>query len=229
MPISSPSTRTLPADGASTPGEDAKQRRLAGAARAEHRHDLAVPDRQREALERCRVAFGRRMDAEHVLELDRVHAAASAARSSGPAGEPGGGEDQQDRDHGVAGDGRGEEPGLDDEPERRLRLGRRCGHRDEREDERREHRPGRRAADEAEGADRAAPAAAGACGSSRVPRPGLPGRRARRARRAGRRRCRAAGRGARVRARAPRLRRAWRAHRGRAGPTRARPGPGRGR
>src|SRR5581483_1155637 len=64
------------------PREEPQQRRLSGAARPEHRHDLAVGHAERQALERRRVALRRRVDAEDVAELDRGrHVAASAARS----------------------------------------------------------------------------------------------------------------------------------------------------
>ena len=62
-------------------GQQPQQRRLAGAARAEHGQYLALRDGQRQPLQRCGVALGRRVDAEHVLQLDRVHAAASEARA----------------------------------------------------------------------------------------------------------------------------------------------------
>jgi hypothetical protein len=88
-----PARRQLPellavdADGAGgrpvEPGEQAQERRLAGAARAEDGEHLAVGDPEREPLQRRRVSLGRRMHAEHVLQLDRrhAHAAASAARA----------------------------------------------------------------------------------------------------------------------------------------------------
>ncbi len=67
------------------PGEQAQQRRLARPARAENGQHLALGDAQRKALQRRSVPLRGRMDAEHILQLDRGvaghHAAASAARS----------------------------------------------------------------------------------------------------------------------------------------------------
>jgi hypothetical protein len=58
------------------PREDAQEARLAGAARPEHRQDLALRDRQRQPLQRRGVALGGRMDAEEVTGLDGgAHAA----------------------------------------------------------------------------------------------------------------------------------------------------------
>src|SRR5581483_1631270 len=63
------------------PGEEAKQRRLARAARPEDGEHLAVRHAQRQALQGGGVSLRRRMHAEHVAELDRgLHAATSAAR-----------------------------------------------------------------------------------------------------------------------------------------------------
>src|SRR3954471_13232293 len=59
------------------PREDAQERGLARAARAEHGQDLALRDRQGQALERGRVALGRRVDAEEVVGLDREDHATS--------------------------------------------------------------------------------------------------------------------------------------------------------
>jgi hypothetical protein len=60
------------------PGEDAKERRLAGAARPEDRDHLAVRDGQRKALQRGGVAVGSRVHAEDVRRLHgRRHAAPS--------------------------------------------------------------------------------------------------------------------------------------------------------
>src|SRR5439155_3933528 len=63
-------------------GQEAQECRLAGAARAEHGHDLAFANRERQSLQRRGVAFRRRVHAEDVADLDRVHTAASAERSS---------------------------------------------------------------------------------------------------------------------------------------------------
>src|SRR5262249_35749414 len=62
--------------------EQSQEGRLAGAARAEDGHDLALADCERQALQRGRIALGRRVHAEDVAQLDRVHTAVSAARSS---------------------------------------------------------------------------------------------------------------------------------------------------
>jgi hypothetical protein len=63
------------------PGQNPKQCRLAGPARAEHGHDFAVRDAQREPLQGGGVALSRRVDPEDVLQLDRAHAVTSAARA----------------------------------------------------------------------------------------------------------------------------------------------------
>ena len=65
-----------PGRGQVEPGEDAQERGLARAARAEHSQDLALGDAQGQPLERSGVALGRRVDAEEVLRLHRKgHAA----------------------------------------------------------------------------------------------------------------------------------------------------------
>ena len=56
-------------------GEDAKERGLAGAARAEHDEDFALGDAQREALQRSGLAFRSRIHAKDVAGLDRRHRA----------------------------------------------------------------------------------------------------------------------------------------------------------
>jgi hypothetical protein len=66
---SEPKTRTLPQRQVE-PGEDAEEARLAGAARAEHGEDLALRDRERQALQGGGVALGGRVDAEEVAGLD---------------------------------------------------------------------------------------------------------------------------------------------------------------
>src|SRR5262249_16441315 len=67
------------------PGQDPKQRRLAGAARAEDDEDLVVAHGQRQPLERCRVPAGGLVDPEQVTGVDgrRRHAAASAVEATG--------------------------------------------------------------------------------------------------------------------------------------------------
>ena len=71
-PATSPGGRTVDAR------EDPEQTRLARPARAEHREQLALRDVERQSLQRRSVALGRRVDAEDVPQLDRVHASASA-------------------------------------------------------------------------------------------------------------------------------------------------------
>ncbi len=63
--------------------EQSQQRRLARPARTEHGQHLAVGHPQRQALQCGSVSFRRRVDPEHILQLDRGggHVAASAARS----------------------------------------------------------------------------------------------------------------------------------------------------
>ena len=62
-------------------GEDAKERRLSRSARPEDDEHLALAHGQREALQRRRVSFGARVDAEEVADLDRsAHAVASESR-----------------------------------------------------------------------------------------------------------------------------------------------------
>ena len=60
------------------PGHDPDERRLAGAAGAEHDADLALTDVQGQPLEGCDAALGARVDAEDVADSDdRRHSIAS--------------------------------------------------------------------------------------------------------------------------------------------------------
>src|SRR5439155_14953808 len=72
-----PEDAHAPRRGAVEPGEEAEQRRLPRAARAEDHDDLALGDPEAQALQGGRVALGGREDAKDVPELDLVHVAAA--------------------------------------------------------------------------------------------------------------------------------------------------------
>ena len=74
--MSSPSKRIVPRARLDEPGDRAQRRRLAGAVRADQRHDLALVDLERDALQRLdRAVVG--------VERPRARAAASLARGCG--------------------------------------------------------------------------------------------------------------------------------------------------
>ena len=81
LPRSSPCTRTTPADGRSSPASSRSSVDLPEPLGPSTVSTSPSRDGQRQPLQRCRVALGRRVDAEDVLQLDRVHAAASEARA----------------------------------------------------------------------------------------------------------------------------------------------------
>ena len=69
--VPAPARDTSPASGSEQSIDELEDRRLAGAARADQRHDFAGVDSERESVENWRPAG---MPERHLAELDAIHA-----------------------------------------------------------------------------------------------------------------------------------------------------------